>query len=101
MAIRKTKEIGIRKVLGAGVVSIVWIFVKEFMRLLLIASMVTIPLTWYFMDRWLHDFAYRLHIGPYNFFWPMVLTFALVIITISVKSIKAALANPVKNLKTE
>ncbi|WP_147323509.1 ABC transporter permease [Chitinophaga silvatica] len=101
MAIRKKKEIGIRKVLGAGVDNIVWIFVKEFVRLLLIASAIAIPLSWYFMDKWLTDFAYRLHIGPYNFFWPVLLTFALVIITISVKSINAALANPVKNLRNE
>jgi ABC-type antimicrobial peptide transport system permease subunit len=101
MAIRKKKEIGIRKVLGAGVDNILWIFAREFIYLLSVALVIAIPPAYYFMNRWLDDFVYKIQIGPYNFFGPVLLTFVLVILTVGVKSVRAALSNPIHNLKSE
>lgn len=101
MAIHRKKEIGVRKVLGASVGSILWLFLKEFIRLLLISLLVAIPVAWYVMHRWLQEFVFRLHLGAGSFLWPVVITFAMVIVTISLKSLKAALDNPVISLKNE
>lgn len=101
MAIQRKKEIGVRKVLGASVGSILWLFLKEFIRLLLVSLLVAIPVAWYVMHRWLQEFVFRLSLGADSFLWPVVITFAMVIVTISLKSLKAALANPVISLKNE
>lgn len=97
----KTREIGIRKVLGATVTSVTGMLAKEFVRLVLLAILIASPVGWYFMDRWLQDFAYRSTISWWIF--PVAGAFALLIavMTISVQAIKAALANPVKSLRTE
>lgn len=101
MAMQRKKEIGVRKVLGASVSAILWLFMKEFIRLLLISLLIAIPVAWYVMHRWLQEFAFRLTLGPGSFLWPAVITFVMVIVTISVKSVRAALANPVLSLKNE
>ena len=101
VVVRKTKEIGIRKVLGASISNIVSILSMDFLKLIIVALIVASPVAWYFMHQWLQNFAYRIDIS----WWVFVLAglFALVIAftTISFQAIKAALANPVKNLRTE
>jgi putative ABC transport system permease protein len=98
---RRTKEIGIRKVLGASEQSIVALLSKDFVKLVLLAILIASPIAWYFMNQWLQDFAYRISIS----WWIFALAggFALLIafITISYQAIKAAMANPIKNLRTE
>lgn len=98
---QRTKEIGIRKVLGASVTDVVGLLSKDFLGLVLIALVMAAPIGWYFMNKWLQDFAYRIHISWWIF--PVAGLFALVIafFTISSQAIKAALNNPVKNLRTE
>ncbi|SHH55914.1 MacB-like core domain-containing protein [Chryseolinea serpens] len=101
MALRKTKEVGIRKVLGASVAQIVGLFSKEFITLLFIAFVIAAPLAAYFMDGWLHDFAYRISLSWWMFALGMGLTVVIMLLTISYKSIKSALANPVEALRNE
>ncbi len=101
VVVRKTKEIGIRKVLGATISSIVLLISHDFLKLIGIALLLASAIAWYFMDSWLQDFAYRIHIS----WWIFALAggFALLIafVTISFQAIKAALSNPVRNLRTE
>lgn len=101
VVVRKTKEIGIRKVLGASVSGIVFLISKDFLKLVGLALLIASPVAWYFMSRWLEDFAYRINIGWWMF--PLAGFFAMLIAftTISFQAIKAAMANPVKNLRTE
>src|SRR5262249_2927724 len=100
-SVNRTKEIGIRKVLGAPVSVIVALLSKDFLKLIVIALVIAIPLAWYFINKWLQDYAYRIAIG----WWVFVITSAVIIlvalITISFQAIKAAIANPVKSLRTE
>ncbi|SDW17324.1 duplicated orphan permease [Hydrobacter penzbergensis] len=101
MAAQKTKEIGIRKVLGAGVSSILWMFGKEFSRLLFIAFVIAAPIAWWFMNRYLQDFKFRIGIGMGVFVLAIAITLLIAFATVSFRSLKAACANPVKNLRTE
>jgi putative ABC transport system permease protein len=101
MAAQKTKEIGIRKVLGSSVGEILWIFGKEFSILILTASAVAGPVAWLLMNSWLQDFKYRVQIGALTFMWAIGLTVTVAIVTIGWQSLKAAFMNPVKSLRTE
>lgn len=97
----KTKEIGIRKVLGASVAGIAGMLNREFIKLIIIAFVIATPITWWLMSKWLQDFAYRIHIGWWVFALAGLLSVLIALLTVSFQSIKAALANPVKSLRTE
>lgn len=98
---RRTKEIGIRKVLGAAVSRIIILISKEFLVLIAIAFVIAVPVGYYFVNKWLQDFAYRINIGWWMFGLAGVLVIAVALLTISFQAIKAAIANPVKSLRTE
>lgn len=101
VVVRKTKEIGIRKILGSSVSGIVVLLSRDFLILIAIALLIASPLAWYFMNSWLQDFAYRIDIGWIVFASAGFFAILIAFITISYKAIKAALKNPVKNLRTE
>ncbi|RRB18403.1 FtsX-like permease family protein [Larkinella knui] len=101
MAVQRTKEVGIRKVLGASVGSIVVLFSREFVWLMLIAFVLAAPLAWYAMDAWLQEYAYHIQIGPAIFLIAILVTFVIAALTVSYQSIRAALVDPVKSLRSE
>ncbi len=98
---RRTKEIGIRKVVGASVASIVGLLSKEFLGLVLMAILIASPLAWWFMNNWLKDFAYRIDLGWEIFALAGLAALAIAFLTVGFQSAKAALANPIKSLKNE
>lgn len=98
---RKIKEIGIRKVLGASVGGIVSLLSKDFAKLVVISIIIATPFSWYFMNGWLEDFAYRINISWWIFALAGIIALAIALLTISFRAIKAAIANPVKSLRTE
>jgi putative ABC transport system permease protein len=98
---QRTKEIGIRKVLGANVAGIVSLIAKDFLKLTLMGVIIATPLAWYFMHRWLQDFAYRIDISAWVFILAGASAVLIAFITVSFQSIKAALANPVESLRSE
>lgn len=98
---QRVKEIGIRKVLGASAGSIVAMLSKDFAGLVVMASLVAFPVAGLAMNNWLNDFAYRIHIRWWVFALAGAITLTIALITVSVQTLKAALANPVKNLRTE
>ncbi len=101
MAERRKKEIGVRKVLGASIQNVVGLLVKDFLKLTFIAAIIAFPVAWYFMNKWLEDFAYRINIGWTIFLIAGLSTLLITLITISFQAISAAIANPVKSLRTE
>jgi putative ABC transport system permease protein len=100
-ATQRTKEIGIRKVLGASVSSIVLLLSKDFTRLVLISFVIAAPIAWYMMKQWLQNFAYQINIGVSVFIVSGLVVLAIAWLTVSYQSIKAALMNPVKSLRSE
>jgi putative ABC transport system permease protein len=101
MAERRKKEIGVRKVLGASVQSVVTLLSKDFLKLTIVAAIIAFPVAWYFMNKWLEDFAYRINITWTIFLIAGLSTLLITLITISFQAISAAVANPVKSLRTE
>ena len=98
---QRTKEIGIRKVLGASVQQVLLMVSKEFLLLVTIAFIISIPVTWWAMHAWLQDFAYRINISMWIFATAGIAVIIIALLTISFQAIKAAIANPVKSLRTE
>jgi putative ABC transport system permease protein len=97
----KTKEIGIRKVLGASVGNIVEMLSKDFIKLVALAALIAFPLAWYGLNRLLESYAYRIEISWWIFALAGVLALLIALLTVSFQAIRAALANPVKSLRTE
>ena len=98
---QRLKEIGIRKVLGASVSTIVGLLSKDFLKLVLVAAIIAFPVAWYAMNEWLEDFAYRINIPVWVFIVAACIAAIVAFATISFQAIKAATTNPVKNLRTE
>ena len=101
MAAQRIKEVGIRKVLGATAGSIVYLFSKEFVILIAIAFAVATPIAWYYMHQWLQDYVYRINISWWLFAAGGLVAIIIALVTVSFQAIKAAIANPVKSLRTE
>ena len=100
-AAQRTKEVGIRKVLGASLGNILYLFSKEFVLLILVAFVIASPVAYFFMHSWLNSFAYQVNIGITIFVIALAATFFIAACTIAFQAIKAAIANPVKSLRTE
>jgi ABC-type antimicrobial peptide transport system permease subunit len=101
MTNQRTKEIGVRKVLGASVESIILLFSSEYIKLILLGFVIAAPAAWYLMNQWLDRFAYKITIGPMVFFTGLFVTFTIAVLTVGYKSFKAAVVNPVKSLRYE
>ncbi len=98
---QRTKEIGIRKVLGASITSIVYMLSKDFLRLVLIANLIALPLSWYLMDSWLSDYAFRTELSWWIFAAAFLSTIVIAMLTLSFHAVKTAINNPVTSLRTE
>ena len=98
---QKTKEIGIRKVLGASVQGIVTLTTKEFIKWIVLAHLIAWPIAYFLMNQWLRDYAYRVSIGPFVFALSAGLTICIAFFTVSYHAVKAALADPVDSLRYE
>ncbi len=97
----KIKEIGIRKVLGASVAGIVQLLSRDFLKLIIIAIIIAIPVAWWAMNKWLQGFAYRVNLSWWVFALAGIIALLIALLTVSFQAIKAAIANPVKSLRTE
>ena len=98
---QRTKEIGIRKALGASVSEIIFLLSKEFTRWVLVANIIAWPLAYFAMNRWLQNFAYRINIGIGTFILAALLALVIALLTVGYQAIKAARANPVEALRYE
>jgi putative ABC transport system permease protein len=98
---RRKKEIGVRKVLGASVQTVVGLLSGEFLKLVTVASLIAFPIAWLAMNKWLQDFAYRINMGWWIFFIAGASAMAIALVTVSFQAIKAAIANPVQALRAE
>ena len=98
---QRTKEIGIRKVVGASVTEIVMLLSKEFTKWVVLANFIAWPAAYFLMDNWLKNFAYRINLNISIFIYAGVIALAIALITVSYQAIKAATANPVNSLKYE
>ncbi len=97
----RSKEIGVRKVLGSSVTSIVALLSGDFLKLVLLAILIASPIAWYAMNQWLKDFAYKIDIEWWMFAGAGLLAVGIALLTVSYQSVKAALMNPVKSLRNE
>jgi ABC-type antimicrobial peptide transport system permease subunit len=98
---KRFREIGVRKVLGATVQQLLVLISKEFLKLVLIAFLIAVPLTWWFMNNWLDKYTYRINISVWLFVIVGIVVLSLTLIVVSVNTLRAATANPVKSLRTE
>ncbi len=98
---RRTKEIGVRKVLGSSVNGILFLLIKDFVKLILLSTLIAIPVSWWAMHQWLQDFAYRIDISVWIFIAAIISALIIALLTISFQAIKAAMMNPVKSLRSE
>ena len=98
---QRVKEIGIRKVLGASVQSIVILFSKDFLKTIAVAIIIALPIGWYAMEKWLQDYAYRIEIKWWVFAFAAVLVIGIAMFTVGIQTAKKAFINPAKSLKTE
>ncbi len=101
MVVAKTKEIGVRKTLGAGVLNITRLLTKEFIILVVIANVLSIPLAWYFASQWLQKFAYRTTLNPMLFMWTALIAIIITLLAVGYQTVRAATADPVKSLRYE
>jgi putative ABC transport system permease protein len=101
MAEQRTKEIGVRKVLGASVGNIVTMLSGNFLKLVVLSSLIAFPISWWAMNRWLEDFAFRISIGWWVFVAAGLSAVVIALATISFQAIKAAIVNPVQSLRSE
>ncbi|HTS42863.1 MAG TPA: FtsX-like permease family protein, partial [Puia sp.] len=101
MAVTRIKEIGVRKVLGASVPNITALLLKDFVKLVFISIVIASPIAWFAMHKWLESYSYRINISVFAFIASGLLAILIALITVSFQSIKAAIANPVKSLRTE
>ena len=98
---RRFKEIGIRKVLGASVLSIVQLLSKDFLKPVILAIVLAIPIAWYFMNNWLSEFAYRIELDWLGFFLAAILAIVIALLTVGFQSVRAAVSNPAESIKSE
>lgn len=98
---QRTKEIGVRKIVGAGIPSILLLLTRDFMKPLVLAFLLAVPLTWWLLNQWLENFAFRMHVSPWIFILPMLLVLAIALLAVSSQTLKAAAANPANSLRTE
>lgn len=101
MVVARTKEIGVRKVLGAGVFSITRLLSKEFIILVIIANLLSIPVAWYFANQWLQQFAYRTTLNPLLFVWTALIAIMITVLAVGYQTFRAATTDPVKSLRYE
>lgn len=98
---QRVMEIGIRKVLGASVQNIIGLLSTDFVKMVLVANLIAFPVAWYMMNKWLQDFAYRVDISWWIFAAAACIALLIALLTVSIQSIKAAIANPVNSLRSE
>jgi ABC-type antimicrobial peptide transport system permease subunit len=101
MAENRIKEIGVRKVLGASVAGITTLLNKDFLRLVIVSFVIAAPIAWFMMYKWLSDYTYRIQISWWVFAAAGLLTVLIALLTVSYQSIRAAIANPIRSLRTE
>jgi ABC-type antimicrobial peptide transport system permease subunit len=101
MAVQRTKEVGIRKVLGASAQNIVYLLSKEFTVLIMIAFVVAAPVGYYVMHQWLQNYSYRIQLGASIFLLAIISSIVIAWITVAHRALRAAMANPVKSLRME
>ena len=101
MTNQKTKEIGVRKALGASVESIIFLFSREYVKLIVIGFLLSAPAVWFIMNEWLDSFAYKISIGPMVFVAGLSVTLLIATLTVGYRSFKAAIVNPIQSLRYE